>query len=543
MAYTHFGYSYHSSSSQLLMAGHHSTSSSCDPCQPTILGNSHAPSRSIYPLPSYETRLLSSSYPHRLVAGNLPMNGLYGATYPDQAGYMAVLGSSPTALYSSLTGSHDLKDNRGTWNSLPQATSYYSYDPALVAAYGNFSERYGSPLDGVSRRKNATRESTNTLKAWLYEHRKNPYPTKGEKIMLAILTKMTLTQVSTWFANARRRLKKERKMTWKPKTKSGEDKGADLNVDEVPSSDEDTPRNENKDDAFKVDHHNTKKQSTDSTSLPAVQRTNNPTSDFLEPGDDSRNEDSVLDCVFNNLPKNILRETSTTNSLSKNAETGALKCTNLSVKIPSFDSSSEKLNVLSSTHSTSSSQEPSDTRPKIWSLAQTAISDDSLHPQRSTAEFPFSCATSLSRSLVHHDPQNVVDTEGVTDKSLRTFPLSTKKLQNSKNEICGSELPHITLKGTNNTNVTSMGITSTAASQPLPFAAGTLMPQVTSTHPHGSYSNGLRQDLVANESSSHEIAAFPDSVCGLTGLYGSNSHFSYSSEGFPASSLYLSYKN
>ncbi|KYO34630.1 iroquois-class homeodomain protein IRX-1 [Alligator mississippiensis] len=52
---------------------------------------------------------------------------------------------------------------------------------------------YGDP----GRPKNATRESTSTLKAWLNEHRKNPYPTKGEKIMLAIITKMTLTQVST----------------------------------------------------------------------------------------------------------------------------------------------------------------------------------------------------------------------------------------------------------------------------------------------------------------------------------------------------------
>jgi hypothetical protein len=51
-------------------------------------------------------------------------------------------------------------------------------------------------MDSAARRKNATRETTNTLKAWLYEHRKNPYPTKGEKIMLAIITKMTLTQVS-----------------------------------------------------------------------------------------------------------------------------------------------------------------------------------------------------------------------------------------------------------------------------------------------------------------------------------------------------------
>jgi hypothetical protein len=50
------------------------------------------------------------------------------------------------------------------------------------------------------------------LKAWLYQHRKNPYPTKGEKVMLAIISQMTLTQVSTWFANARRRLKKESKI-------------------------------------------------------------------------------------------------------------------------------------------------------------------------------------------------------------------------------------------------------------------------------------------------------------------------------------------
>ena len=78
-------------------------------------------------------------------------------------------------------------------------------------------------LDPNARRKNATRESTATLKAWLNEHKKNPYPTKGEKIMLAIITKMTLTQVSTWFANARRRLKKENKMQWSPRNRTGDD--------------------------------------------------------------------------------------------------------------------------------------------------------------------------------------------------------------------------------------------------------------------------------------------------------------------------------
>lgn len=45
--------------------------------------------------------------------------------------------------------------------------------------------------------------------------------------MLAIITKMTLTQVSTWFANARRRLKKENKMTWSPRNRSGDDAESD----------------------------------------------------------------------------------------------------------------------------------------------------------------------------------------------------------------------------------------------------------------------------------------------------------------------------
>lgn len=95
-----------------------------------------------------------------------------------------------------------------------------------------FRFSYGASYDMAARRKNATRESTATLKAWLNEHKKNPYPTKGEKIMLAIITKMTLTQVSTWFANARRRLKKENKMTWEPKNKTDDDDDAVLSDSE-----------------------------------------------------------------------------------------------------------------------------------------------------------------------------------------------------------------------------------------------------------------------------------------------------------------------
>ena len=43
-----------------------------------------------------------------------------------------------------------------------------------------------------------TRESTAPLKGWMNEHKKNPYPTKGERIMLAIISRLTMTQVSTY---------------------------------------------------------------------------------------------------------------------------------------------------------------------------------------------------------------------------------------------------------------------------------------------------------------------------------------------------------
>jgi len=84
-----------------------------------------------------------------------------------------------------------------------------------------------SSSDGVTssgvRSKSLGRESTSTLKTWLLEHIKNPYPSKGEKIMLAVMTRMTLTQVSTWFANARRRLKKEYRVRWLDDSDSDDD--------------------------------------------------------------------------------------------------------------------------------------------------------------------------------------------------------------------------------------------------------------------------------------------------------------------------------
>uniref|UniRef100_A0A3P8U1A1 Mohawk homeobox b n=1 Tax=Amphiprion percula TaxID=161767 RepID=A0A3P8U1A1_AMPPE len=65
--------------------------------------------------------------------------------------------------------------------------------------------RYGGVK--VRHKRQVLQDMARPLKHWLYKHRDNPYPTKTEKVLLALGSHMTLVQVSNWFANARRRLK------------------------------------------------------------------------------------------------------------------------------------------------------------------------------------------------------------------------------------------------------------------------------------------------------------------------------------------------
>ncbi|XP_029292555.1 iroquois homeobox 7 [Cottoperca gobio] len=146
-----------------------------------------------------------------------------------QAQHLAAMAAGVPITYSGLQGynfipyphhRHITHMNNGF--DLKVASPYHH---ALLSRGGGFYPPYrpGAAEDPGRVAKVATRESTGALKAWLNEHLKNPYPTKGEKIMLAIITKMSLTQVSTWFANARRRLKKENRVSWACKGKSDEE--------------------------------------------------------------------------------------------------------------------------------------------------------------------------------------------------------------------------------------------------------------------------------------------------------------------------------
>ncbi|XP_078483008.1 uncharacterized protein LOC100186606 [Ciona intestinalis] len=215
----------------------------------------------------------------------LPMTSHYNTALPTDIGTNGVLpphyGQScidQTQYYSSTTPNYDGPREIGdTWST--RSYNHQRYAPYNYAPQYNY-DGYQPEINDQSHRKSATRESTNTLKAWLQEHKKNPYPTKGEKIMLAIITKMTLTQVSTWFANARRRLKKENKMTWVPKNRSnenttvGDDKkqGIEDGNEDVATDNEDFDLNVDSNESDKMANNNTatSPHSFNQSSMPAT---------------------------------------------------------------------------------------------------------------------------------------------------------------------------------------------------------------------------------------------------------------------------------
>jgi len=153
--------------------------------------------------------------------------------------------------------------------------------------------------------------------------------------MLAIITKMTLTQVSTWFANARRRLKKENKVTW---GRSAEDRDG-----RIFDSDNDDDADKN-DDEEEIDLETIDIDKSE------------------EPREDQNQETS------DNQPE---RETVEAPRI--------LSSPALKMDSP-LSSSTKEQSVVKSVGEVSPGgpvcQRPGNSKPKIWSLAETATSPD-----------------------------------------------------------------------------------------------------------------------------------------------------------------------
>ncbi|MCJ1283523.1 hypothetical protein MMC26_002853 [Xylographa opegraphella] len=113
-------------------------------------------------------------------------------------------------------------------SSPPRQISHPSYNAAYRHDYSYTSSQYSdrSPFsnggsasyslayDGSSehgdgkqkrRRGNLPKTVTDTLRVWFTEHIAHPYPTEEEKQILMSQTGLTISQISNWFINARRR--------------------------------------------------------------------------------------------------------------------------------------------------------------------------------------------------------------------------------------------------------------------------------------------------------------------------------------------------
>ncbi|XP_033855208.1 iroquois-class homeodomain protein irx-1-B-like [Acipenser ruthenus] len=284
--------------------------------------------------------------PAATAAAVTSMLGMYANPYAAH-NYSAFLPytSADLALFSQMGSQYELKDNAG----VHPATFAAHTSPAFYP-YGQF--QYGDP----ARPKNATRESTSTLKAWLNEHRKNPYPTKGEKIMLAIITKMTLTQVSTWFANARRRLKKENKVTWGARDKDDEDGN-------IFGSDNEGDVEKNEDD--------------EEIDLESIDIDKND-------GEQSNEEDEEK--LESRDHMELVESMQKRQDLTVQAPEGYDKPKDI-ISVVKEPSESNNTRMISPSGQ-GNFQMPSNNKPKIWSLAETATSPDSSQKPSSPSTPP-----------------------------------------------------------------------------------------------------------------------------------------------------------
>ncbi|XP_008553728.1 iroquois-class homeodomain protein IRX-2 [Microplitis demolitor] len=283
------------------------------------------------------------------------------------AAYFPALGAEQTPFYAPTAAGLDLKENltagAAGW---PYPAVYHPYDAAAFASYP--FNGYGMDLNGA-RRKNATRETTSTLKAWLNEHKKNPYPTKGEKIMLAIITKMTLTQVSTWFANARRRLKKENKMTWEPRNRV---------EDEDNNNDDDDSGRKSVDEKDRLDSKDSGTGSSEDGERPTNRL------DLLHPSTGSGLQSRIQESEWSesradsgpDSPECLYDQREPPRHPLQLQHPAYLSAHNRLLRHPSPESTSPTGPVhLPTSTSTSSGNSTENAKPRIWSLADMASKD------------------------------------------------------------------------------------------------------------------------------------------------------------------------
>ncbi|KAJ8013335.1 hypothetical protein DPEC_G00052200 [Dallia pectoralis] len=338
-------------------------------------------SLALYSCPAYGASALAAPRSDELTRSS---SGSAFSPYPGSA---AAFTASASGFSSPLPYSTDPATGFPSYMSSP-------YDAQGMAGALGYHP-YGSPgypyqLNDPAYRKNATRDATATLKAWLQEHRKNPYPTKGEKIMLAIITKMTLTQVSTWFANARRRLKKENKMTWAPRNKSedeDEDDGDGERKDDRSEKNLDNNETSAEDEGISLhvdtltDHSCSAESDGEKVSFRIghlVSESGSDAKDKCEEEDDDEDDDDDHELETNGRHRGLTSKPMTSSPLT------GLQGSVLNHHHRENNINNNHHNKSRIDNRISSGPNSQVVKPKLWSLAEIATSDPKQHHQGQT---------------------------------------------------------------------------------------------------------------------------------------------------------------
>ncbi|XP_053916340.1 homeobox protein Mohawk isoform X4 [Cuculus canorus] len=165
----------------------------------------------------------------------------------------------------------------------------------------------------VRHKRQALQDMARPLKQWLYKHRDNPYPTKTEKILLALGSQMTLVQVSNWFANARRRLKntvRQPDLSWALRIKlynkyvQGNAERLSVSSDDSCSEDgENPPRNHMNEGGYNKPVHHTVIKTESSVIKPGVRPETSANEDYVSP---PKYKSSLLNRYLNDSLRHVM---------------------------------------------------------------------------------------------------------------------------------------------------------------------------------------------------------------------------------------------
>ncbi|XP_060048340.1 homeobox protein Mohawk isoform X3 [Erinaceus europaeus] len=187
--------------------------------------------------------------------------------------------------------------------------------PALKDNLGLRHRRTGARQNGgkVRHKRQALQDMARPLKQWLYKHRDNPYPTKTEKILLALGSQMTLVQVSNWFANARRRLKntvRQPDLSWALRIKlynkyvQGNAERLSVSSDDSCSEDgENPPRNHMNEESYSNPAHHPMIKSESSVIKAGVRPESRASEDYVSP---PKYKSSLLNRYLNDSLRHVM---------------------------------------------------------------------------------------------------------------------------------------------------------------------------------------------------------------------------------------------